>query len=114
MRNSVVMGSGERCSNAGARAVIPGVIVYGSCCETQVRNNVKFRLVIFCLLAYGSSAMAQSGVSNQRDAYGNLIRNTGGYSARGINQGPVNNGPIKYSPAQPPSTNVGAAKGTGR
>jgi hypothetical protein len=75
---------------------------------------VRFGLAISCLLACGSSAMAQSGVSNQRDAYGNLIRNTGGYSARGINQGPVNIGPIKNSSAQPPTTNVGAAKGAGR
>jgi hypothetical protein len=56
----------------------------------------------------------QSGVSNQRDAYGNLIRNSGGYSVKGIDQGPVNNGPIKNSSAQPPTTDAGTAKGTGR
>jgi hypothetical protein len=89
-------------------------MVYGSCCETQARNSVRFGLAIFCLLACGPSAMAQYGVSNQRDAYGNLIRDTGGYSTRGINQGPVNNGPIKNSPAQPPTTNAGTAKGTGK
>jgi hypothetical protein len=69
---------------------------------------------MFCLLACGSSAVAQSGVSNQRDAHGNLIRNSGGYSVKGINQGPANNGPIKNSSAQPPTTNAGTAKGTGR
>ena len=89
-------------------------MVYGSCYETQARNSVRFGLAMFCVLACGSSAVAQSGVSNQRDAYGNLIRNTGGYSMKGINQGPVNNGPIKNSSAQPPTTNVGAAKGAGR
>jgi hypothetical protein len=75
-------------------------MVYGSRYETQARNGVR--------------AVAQSGVSNQRDAYGNLIRNTGGYSVRGVNQGPVNIGPIKNSSAQPPTANVGTAKGTVR
>ena len=75
---------------------------------------MRFGLAMLCLLARGPSAVAQSGVSNQRDAYGNLIRNTGGYSVRGVNQGPVNIGPIKNSSAQPPTANVGTAKGTGR
>jgi hypothetical protein len=70
---------------------------------------VRFGLAMLCLLACGPSAVAQSGVSNQRDAYGNLIRNTGGYSVRGVNQGPIRN-----SSAQPPTANVGTAKGTGR
>ena len=68
---------------------------------------MKFGLVIFCLLACGASAVAQSGVSNQRDARGNLVHDTGGYSASGVNQGPVNNGPIRNAPAQPPTNNVG-------
>jgi hypothetical protein len=46
------------------------------------------------LIACSNSALAQSGVSTQRDMYGNLVRSTGTYSPRGINQGPVNNGPI--------------------
>jgi hypothetical protein len=98
----------------GVQAAIPGIMVYGSCYETQARNSVRFGLAMFCLLACGSSAVAQSGVSNQRDAYGNLLRNTGRYSVKVINQGPVNNGPIKNSSAQPPTTNVDAAKGAGR
>ena len=54
---------------------------------------MRFMLAIFCLFAGATSALAQSGVSNQRDMYGNLVRSTGTYSPRGINQGPVNHGP---------------------
>jgi hypothetical protein len=78
-------------SNAGVQAAIPGTMVYGSCYETQARNGVRFGLVMFSLLACGSSAVAQSAVSNQRDAFGNLMRNTGGDSVNGIHQRPVNN-----------------------
>jgi len=70
---------------------------------------VKSALVIVCLLVCGAPAVAQSGVSNQRDQRGNLVRDNGGYSTTGVNQGPVNNGPIKNAPAQPPINNVGIA-----
>jgi hypothetical protein len=68
-------------------------------------ENMRFTLAIFYLLASAMSALAQSGVSTQRDMYGNLVRSTGTYSPRGINQGPVNNGPIISAPARPQTSN---------
>ena len=55
---------------------------------------MRFALAMFCLFACGASALAQAGVSNQRDMYGNIVRDTGRYPARGVNRGPINNGPI--------------------
>lgn len=72
---------------------------------------MRFGLVIFCLLACHAAAEAQSGVSTRRDAYGNLVRDTGGYSAKGVNQGPINNGPIKNTPTQPSAANINPTKG---
>jgi hypothetical protein len=72
---------------------------------------MRFKLAMVCLLACGNAAWAQSGVSNQRDAYGNLVRDNGTTSPRSVNQGPVNNGPIRNTPAQPP---IGSARGPGR
>jgi hypothetical protein len=66
------------------------------------------------LTACGHSALAQSGISNQRDAYGNLVRDTGAYSRRGVNQGPINIGPIRSAPAQPPTGNIRLSGRTGR
>jgi hypothetical protein len=62
-------------------------------------------------MACSHSAPGQSGISNHRDAYGNLVRDTGAYSRRGVNQGPINIGPIKTAPAQPPTGNAGLARG---
>jgi hypothetical protein len=75
---------------------------------------MKLRLV--CAIALSVSwtgiALAQSGVSNQRDMYGNLVRDAGTASPRALNQGPKNNGGINNAPTQPPagnarSTNIG-------
>ena len=66
---------------------------------------MRFALAMFCLFACGTSALAQSGVSNQRDTYGNITRDTGTYPARGVNRGPINNGPINSAPAQPSTSN---------
>jgi hypothetical protein len=73
---------------------------------------MRITLTILCLFAGATSALAQSGVSNQRDAYGNLVRSTGTYSPRGINQGPVNNGSINSAPARPPTNNSRFGTGT--
>ena len=70
---------------------------------------MKIRLAILCLIAFSTPALAQSGISNQRDMYGNIVRNNGTYSSTGVNQGPVNNGPIRSAPAQPSTTNAGIA-----
>jgi hypothetical protein len=75
---------------------------------------MRFSLALLCLIAFSNSALAQYGVSTQRNAQGNLVRDSGAYSPTGINQGPVNNGPIKDKPAQPPATNAGMNKGVNR
>jgi len=75
---------------------------------------MRLALAFFCLVACGSSAMAQYGVSNARDGYGNLIRDTGTNPGRNINQGPVNNGPIANAPAQPSTTNSRINRGTNK
>jgi hypothetical protein len=71
-------------------------------------------LAMVCLLACGNAAWAQSGVSNQRDGSGNLVRDNGTMSPRGVNQGPTNNGPIRNAPMQPATNGIGTAKGAGR
>jgi hypothetical protein len=75
---------------------------------------MRVTLAIFCLFAGATSALAQSGVSNQRDVYGNIVRSSGPYSAKGVNQGPVNNGTVNTAPAQPPTSNARMDKGTSR
>ena len=75
---------------------------------------MKCELVIFFLVTCSSSALAQYGVSSHRDIYGNLVRDAGAYSARGINQPPVNNGPIKRAPSQPSTGNNPPARGMGK
>ncbi|HWF46906.1 MAG TPA: hypothetical protein VG168_07875 [Bryobacteraceae bacterium] len=54
---------------------------------------MKFAWAMFCLLACLTSvtAQAQNGVSNVRDANGNLVRNNGLNPTRGPSQPPVNN-----------------------
>jgi hypothetical protein len=80
---------------------------------------MRTTLAIFCLFAGAASAFAQSGVSTQRDVYGNLVRPNGPYSAKGVNQGPVNNGAINNAtvntaPAQPPTSNARIDRGMSR
>jgi hypothetical protein len=75
---------------------------------------MKFSLVIFCLLACGNAASAQSAVSNQRDGNGNLVRNNGVTSPGSVNQGAVNNGAIRNAPIPPTTNGVGSAKGAVR
>jgi hypothetical protein len=75
---------------------------------------MRLTLAMFCLLACGTSALAQSGVSNQRDMYGNNNRDTGTYPARGVNRGPINNGPINDAPAQPSTSNSRTNRSTSR
>ena len=68
---------------------------------------MKSTITIVLLLVGASSASAQTGVSNQRDMYGNLVRDGNNYSVRGVNQGPQNNGPVRSMPTQPATANVG-------
>jgi hypothetical protein len=75
---------------------------------------MRFMVAIFCLLGCGTSALAQYGVSNSRDAFGNVIRDAGTNRGRGVNQGSVNNGPINNAPTQPPPTNPRMNRGTSR
>ena len=65
---------------------------------------MKFRLAIFWLIILESSALAQNGVSNQRDMYGNLVRNSAATSPTGVNQStPNSSGAIRNMPIQPPT-----------
>jgi hypothetical protein len=74
---------------------------------------MRFTLVIFCLVTCATTALAQYGVSNVRDANGNLVRNTGMNPARGFSQGPASylgptsnlNGPIANVPSRTPPVN---------
>ena len=75
---------------------------------------MRLSLAIFCLLACGNAAWAQSAVSNQRDGSGNLVRNNGVMSPGSVNQGVVNNGAIRNAPIQPATNGIGTAKGAGR
>ena len=56
---------------------------------------MKTTITIVFLLVGAGSALGQTGVSNQRDMYGNLVRDGSNYAPRGVNQGPQNNGPIR-------------------
>jgi hypothetical protein len=63
---------------------------------------MKVTLAFLLLLILGDPALAQSGVSNQRDMYGNLPRN-GGAASTGVNQSVPNNGAIRNAPIQTPT-----------
>lgn len=63
---------------------------------------MKFVLAASALIVFGTAALAQSGVSNQRDMYGNLVRN-GGATPGGVNQSTPNNGAIRNAPVQRPT-----------
>jgi hypothetical protein len=75
---------------------------------------MKTSIAIVCFLASAVSALAQTGVSNQRDMYGNLVRDGGTTSPRAVNQGPVNNAPIRITTPQPATTNAGRTQSTGK
>ena len=74
---------------------------------------MKTTITIVFLLAGASSALGQT-VSNQRDMYGNLVRDGGSYSSRGVNQGPQNIGPVRSMPPQPSSANIGRIQSPSR
>jgi hypothetical protein len=68
---------------------------------------MKLRLAVLGLtMILGDPALAQSGISNQRDMYGNLVRDGGAGSQRGVNQSVPNNGSIRNTP-NPSPTNPG-------
>ncbi|WKA30550.1 hypothetical protein [Bradyrhizobium roseum] len=75
---------------------------------------MKTTIVILFLLAGAGSALGQSGVSTQRDMYGNLVRDGGSYSSRGVNQGPQNIGQVRSMPTQPATANVGRVRAQGK
>jgi hypothetical protein len=74
---------------------------------------MKFVLAFVCMLAGANSALAQYGVSNVRDTYGNLMRNTGMNPAQNP-QSHVNNEPIKGGSASAPSPRSGVTDRRGR
>jgi hypothetical protein len=67
---------------------------------------MKLIMTVLLLVGFSLPAMAQSGVAARRDASGNLMRDTGPYLPKGVNQGPVNNGQIRNAPAQPSNANA--------
>jgi hypothetical protein len=75
---------------------------------------MKSIITIVLLLVGAGSALGQAGVSTQRDMYGNLVRDGSSYSARGVNQGPQNNGPVRSMPTQPATANVGRTRAQSR
>jgi hypothetical protein len=72
---------------------------------------MRFTFAMIALIACGGSALAQSGISSQRDRYGNLVRDGGTTAPGGVNQGPPNNGAIRNGPAQPTTSNAGPVRG---
>jgi hypothetical protein len=75
---------------------------------------MKTTIAIVFLLAGAGSARGQTGVSTQRDMYGNLVRDGGSYSSRGVNQGPQNIGQVRSAPTQPAPANVGRVRPQGK
>lgn len=65
---------------------------------------MKLKIAILGLVAILSHpALAQYGVSNQRDSYGNLVRDRGTQPQAGVNQStPNNSGAIRNPPIQRP------------
>lgn len=63
---------------------------------------MKLTLAFLSLIVIANAALAQSGVSNQRDMYGNLLRN-GGAASTGVNQSTPSNGAIRNAPIQTPT-----------
>jgi hypothetical protein len=80
------------------------MLVY--CYGDPSEGKMRFTLAIFCILACGTSALAQAqyGVTNTRDGNGNLMRNTGMNPVRSSNR-PVGNGPLINVPRPPPPVN---------
>ena len=74
--------------------------------ETEPEVIMKTATTIVFLLVGASSALGQT-ISNQRDMYGNLVRDGSNYAPRGVNQGPQNNGSIRSMPTRPATANVG-------
>lgn len=71
---------------------------------------MRLRLAVLSLIMILSNpALAQYGISNQRDRYGNLIRDGGAVSQQGVNQTAPNNGAIRNMPIQRP-TNPGVSR----
>jgi hypothetical protein len=71
---------------------------------------MTLRLAVLSLtMILSNPALAQYGISNQRDRSGNLIRDGGTVSQQGVNQTAPNNGAIRNTPIQPP-TNPGVSR----
>jgi hypothetical protein len=71
---------------------------------------MKFMIAAACLIAISQSAVAQQGVSNKRNMYGNLVRDGESPSWGGVNQAtPTAGGAIRNAPIQPA---INAAKPT--
>jgi len=87
-----------------------------SCYSSEPDPEVimKTTIAIVFLLAGAGSALGQSGVSTQRDMYGNLVRGGGDFAPRGVNQGPQNMGPARSTPGQPAPASGSRPRSPGR
>jgi hypothetical protein len=73
---------------------------------------MKFMIAVFCLLGFSQPVLAQQGISNKRDMYGNLPRDGGNHSQGSVNQAtPTPSGVIRNAPIQPA---INSAKPTRR
>lgn len=70
---------------------------------------MKLTLVTLSLMILVNPALAQNGVSNQRDMYGNLVRSRGTASA-GVNESTPTNGAIRNTPIQRPTNPASPSK----
>ena len=48
---------------------------------------MRLRFAIILLVVSSGSALAQYGITNQRDAQGNIVRDNGPYAQRGVKSG---------------------------
>lgn len=70
---------------------------------------MKSTLAVLSLIIFCNPALAQSGISNQRDMYGNLVRNSG-TAPGGVNQGAPSNGAIRNAPIPQPTNPAAPSK----
>jgi transcription elongation factor len=87
------------------------ILIYDTGPERRQGKGMRLSLAIFCIFVCGASVKAQNGVSNVRDANGNLVRNTGTTASRGQVPGNKANGPTMNVPVAAPPTNPRSNKG---
>lgn len=68
---------------------------------------MELRIAILCLATILGNPVLAQGVSNQRDMYGNLVRDGGASAHTGVNQStPNSSGAIRNPPVQQPANPI--------